>query len=396
MPPPRPSQMYYPNPIPDGITVPRIEELVSAIDSDSLEQILLQLAQQDTSGLVQSTLVNHYVQQAFEEQSEIIDFDHLSKRAWHAINSQYAGMSGSKQYDRSWDVTRDVVECIESIRGQVKEFSSFDTKVNALETLRKIAKTILLSGDVIGHEVRQHFQCESAFSEAVAEILDSMSEDECVAAGQNVSEVGKGTLLEKLEWVCAEAEDHCLEDLDVSEACARLRYDDPDEVTDEEYEKEDEGGGDDQDEEEDEDENQEDYEREMKDPPEETMDEATHQTRTRNRLTPLNSQLALMKSNIYYYGYAKEMALDALVNIGNLILMAEGSVVAKEIRAQLSHVQIIPELILSIVRSISESDRKAIGKEGRLTEDLTRLIAVAKGRAVTVYDCLGQAIEMLS
>ncbi|PIA97619.1 hypothetical protein CB0940_06612 [Cercospora beticola] len=280
MPPPRPSQMYYPNPIPDGITVPRIEEL-------------------DTSGLVQSTLVNHYVQQAFEEQSEIIDFDHLSKRAWHAINSQYAGMSGSKQYDRSWDVTRDVVECIESIRGQVKEFSSFDTKVNALETLRKIAKTILLSGDVIGHEVRQHFQCESAFSEAVAEILDSMSEDECVAAGQNVSEVGKGTLLEKLEWVCAEAEDHCLEDLDVSEACARLRYDDPDEVTDEEYEKEDEGGGDDQDEEEDEDENQEDYEREMKDPPEETMDEATHQTRTRNRLTPLNSQLALIKSNIY-------------------------------------------------------------------------------------------------
>lgn len=131
----------------------------------------------------------------------MINFDGHSKSAGHAINTQYSRLSGSKQYDKSWEVTEEVVQCIQRIAEQVKPVSSYGTKLSALETLRKIARTILLSGDTLGHEVRKQFQSKYALSEATTTILDSMTGYERESAGYNVSELGKGTLLEKMEWV---------------------------------------------------------------------------------------------------------------------------------------------------------------------------------------------------
>ncbi|GIZ45922.1 hypothetical protein CKM354_000906800 [Cercospora kikuchii] len=262
MPLPRPTR-YHPDPIPYGIMIPDNEEMVNAISPDLLKRMFLQLTQEDASGLMYSALVNHHVRQHVTERTRVINFDSYSRTAWHAINTKYDRLSGSKQYERANDVLNDVERCIESISQQATAFSSFGTKVNALETLRRIGKTIISASEIIGREVHRNYEWDMGLKNAITTILRTMSREECFKAGQNVSEVGKGKLWEKMEWVRAEAvNNHCLAGLDVWEACERLRGEDPDEITDSEFEKEDESEGDDQDEEEDEDEIQEDYERE--------------------------------------------------------------------------------------------------------------------------------------
>lgn len=89
--------------------------------------------------------------------------------------------------------------CIDSIGTQVKPESSLGTKINAIETIRKIAKTILLAGDTLGHEVRKQFSYDTSISGNLVAILEEMTPEEGAAAGKNVSAVGKGTLLEKME-----------------------------------------------------------------------------------------------------------------------------------------------------------------------------------------------------
>ncbi|KAK3314595.1 hypothetical protein B0H66DRAFT_563204 [Apodospora peruviana] len=79
--------------------------------------------------------------------ARVINFDHLSKSVWHTLNtSWYTQLSSSKQYEASLDAYNDVTKCIESIRKKTPPTTSaYGTKLSALETLRKIAKTVLLS-----------------------------------------------------------------------------------------------------------------------------------------------------------------------------------------------------------------------------------------------------------
>lgn len=131
-----------------------------------------------------------------------------------------------------------MVDCIKAIGQQVKAVSSFETKVNALETLRKIAKTILLSNDILGHEVGKQFQSESVLVETSEAILEMMSPGDRVLAGNNVSEPGKGTLLDKMKWVRATADSHVIEGLKVSNMCNELEGEDKDDDSDEEDDEE--------------------------------------------------------------------------------------------------------------------------------------------------------------
>ena len=114
------------------------------------------------------------------EQQKTLDFDYLSKSAWKSINVDYCDMSGSKQYDVSGKAFREVKKCIQTIALQCPPHANFGTKRSALETLRKIGKSICLSGDgdVVGHEVRKNFQYDTHLEDAMYEIVRSMAVSE--------------------------------------------------------------------------------------------------------------------------------------------------------------------------------------------------------------------------
>ncbi|MCJ1391275.1 hypothetical protein MMC18_004138 [Xylographa bjoerkii] len=114
---------------------------------------------------------------AHAESARVIDFDHYSKTAWRAINLQYKSMKGSYQYNASCGVQDDVVGCIEDIRKQCPAGVSYGTKKSALETLRKIGKTVCLSGgDVIGHEVQKGFHMETCLEDTMGTLGGRMEE----------------------------------------------------------------------------------------------------------------------------------------------------------------------------------------------------------------------------
>ena len=88
----------------------------------------------------------------------MIDFDHHSKEVWYVLNKKYRKASGSTQYDLAGDAYGEITSGIDDIANQYKSHASFGTKCNAIETLRKICKSIALSDNsVTGHEVRKMF-----------------------------------------------------------------------------------------------------------------------------------------------------------------------------------------------------------------------------------------------
>jgi hypothetical protein len=118
-------------------------------------------------------------------------------------------MSGSKQYDISFQVFDDVCDSIQSIVGQAStHHASFGTKRSALETLRKIGKTICMSSnDTLGHEVQKQFSHESSFVDAVKSILDVMSDEEC----DKMCDLndGRSSFLVKMEELRKLSDDYC-------------------------------------------------------------------------------------------------------------------------------------------------------------------------------------------
>ena len=91
----------------------------------------------------------------------------------------YSRLSGSKQYDASFDASASVVGCINQIVKRSPKEASLGTKKSALETLRKIGKSICLSGtSTLGHEVRKTFQYDTCLTDAMYNILKTMSVEE--------------------------------------------------------------------------------------------------------------------------------------------------------------------------------------------------------------------------
>ncbi|KAK1759963.1 hypothetical protein QBC47DRAFT_117659 [Echria macrotheca] len=144
------------------------------------------------------------------------NFDRYSKDAWYLLNkSRYTRLSSSKQHDASGDVFDQIVDCITAIREAITPASSYGTKVNAIETLRKIAKTILVSDDILGYEVRKQFQWDSCVPDSMLAIANSMTRSQRLDAVYNNQQDGKGKLLDRLDWVQDEAEALCIEGLEV-------------------------------------------------------------------------------------------------------------------------------------------------------------------------------------
>ncbi|KAI1312933.1 hypothetical protein F5Y03DRAFT_339760 [Xylaria venustula] len=203
---PSPPSTLPPPPVqPSG---PSFAYMVSQLDNNTVRNILTELAAVAPSA--QAAVTSSYQHQKKIARERIINFSSHSVHVWHVLNtSEYTKGRGSKQFEASFDTCSDVVGYFETIGKQTKNESSYGTKLSALETLRKIAKTILLTGDVLGHEVRKEFQHESCLVDIMVRIVRSMTPDEQRRAGASTD--AKDSLESKVRWVCDEAESYCLE-----------------------------------------------------------------------------------------------------------------------------------------------------------------------------------------
>ncbi|KXT18321.1 hypothetical protein AC579_952 [Pseudocercospora musae] len=192
-------------PAPPGTIIPSVEQMLDALSPSQIRSVLATTISADPTYCALSCLTDCWTQNLLTEQARVIDFDYYSKDVWRTLNIKYRKLSGSKQYDMSFDAFESVTDSIDSIRNQVSPSSSYGTNLSALETLRKIGKSILLSDDCLGSEVRKQFGHDSSYVEAMMHIVECMSPEERVAAGRNVSEPGKGELYDKIDWVAKEA-----------------------------------------------------------------------------------------------------------------------------------------------------------------------------------------------
>ncbi len=139
------------------------------------------------------------------------DLSRFSAAAWHAINTDYCDSRGSKEYENAHLAIDDVESCIESIRdAAIEPGTPFETKRSAIETLRKIGKTICLSTDVIGSEVRKHFQGETGLEDALLAIIRPMELEEVKSIALTRDE--KGQFLEKMKALTSSAKNFCILD----------------------------------------------------------------------------------------------------------------------------------------------------------------------------------------
>lgn len=152
-----------------------------------------------------NTMVTAAINSMMEERkNHIIDFENYSKSIWSEINVRHSSKKGSKQYELSFDVASEVSSTISHIANQCAEFPNLQTRLNGLETLHNIGRTICLSSnDTLGHEVQKQFQSDPSLENAMHDIVSGMSAEEREV-------VLNGPLWQKLEELEQIANDYCV------------------------------------------------------------------------------------------------------------------------------------------------------------------------------------------
>ncbi|KAK3647031.1 hypothetical protein LTR56_008197 [Elasticomyces elasticus] len=142
------------------------------------------------------------------ERAKVVDLSHYSGEAWYALNIKYRSSKGSVEYDCAGDAFGDILGYIAQILKQAHPDTSYGTKKSALETLRKIGKSIVFASSTLGSEVRKQMGYDDSLSEAMKQILESMTIDERVKLSEETDE--KGDFLSKVTELESSARGYCM------------------------------------------------------------------------------------------------------------------------------------------------------------------------------------------
>lgn len=149
-------------------------DLVNSIDANAAASMLANAASHFPK--VFENIEKYIERRDAKEWTKIVDFDYLSKDAWKAFNVTYARMKDSQAYMMTGKVSATIDDCYSIIQQQCPKHASFGTKKNALETLRKIAKSICLSTGIIPREIRNDGGGE--LMEVMATIVSSLTDEQ--------------------------------------------------------------------------------------------------------------------------------------------------------------------------------------------------------------------------
>ena len=139
----------------NAVDLSKLPELVNSIDPRSIASLLITAA--ETYPDIVSLVQREVGRIAAAERAKVLNFEYLSKSAWKTLNVTYDHLKSSHAYEMAGEVAESIGECFETIRTPCLKTASFKTKESALETLRKIGKSICLSNGVVGHEIRKDY-----------------------------------------------------------------------------------------------------------------------------------------------------------------------------------------------------------------------------------------------
>ena len=160
----------------DAVDPSKVPELVGSLDPKTISQLLIAAAKiyPNVAFLVQQEVDRI----AAAERAKVLDFDYLSKSVWKTLNVTYERLRDSHAFEMSGHAQNEIEDCIESIRRRCPKTASFKTKENALETLRKIGKSICLSIGVVGREIRKSCGRHTTWISTILGIAESLTDEE--------------------------------------------------------------------------------------------------------------------------------------------------------------------------------------------------------------------------
>lgn len=159
-----------------AVDLSKIPELVDSIDPKAIAKLLITAAKShpEIASLVQLEVDRT----AAAERATVMDFDYLSKSAWKTLNVTYDRLSGSQAFEFSGEAAQKIEECFETIRIRCPKTANFRTKKSALETLRKIGKSICLSIGVVGREIRKDYEHGGELIPVMLDIAQNLTDQE--------------------------------------------------------------------------------------------------------------------------------------------------------------------------------------------------------------------------
>jgi hypothetical protein len=158
-------------------TTPPIRTMLGAFTAEEQKNLLFAIASSHPA--VVRMLHQRYVEKLATDAAKVINFDQYSKSAWYILNVKYSRISGSKQCEVAGDAFREIQDTLRTIEDLAPAHASFGTKKSALETLRKIGKSICLGRtDVLGSEMIKSFQSDGAFVSIMLKIACSLSDED--------------------------------------------------------------------------------------------------------------------------------------------------------------------------------------------------------------------------
>ncbi len=172
----RPAKRARPNTTSDEVDPSRIPELVGSIDPKTIANLLITAAKAypDIATLVQGEADRI----AAAERTKVLDFDYLSKSVWKTLNVTYERLKDSHAFEMAGDAAASIEGCILTMQTSCPKTASFKTKESALETLRKIGKSICLSNGIIGREIRKYYQWGGRLVPTMSTIVKSLTNEE--------------------------------------------------------------------------------------------------------------------------------------------------------------------------------------------------------------------------
>lgn len=184
----------------------RLEELNARLESlphVSLLALAKEVCLNQPFGPLALAIDGEHARITHRERTRAVNFDHYSKSAWYEMNQKYAKLSGSRQYDAAGDAQSAVADMLNTILEKTKEHSSYPTKKSAVETMRKIFKSLLLANDVVGHEIRKDcWDWDNKF----LRVLGKFTEEDL----QRLATEDDGAWVEKLREVVGLANGYCI------------------------------------------------------------------------------------------------------------------------------------------------------------------------------------------
>jgi hypothetical protein len=152
--------------------------LDAALESYSAAELrqLLRLAVQKHPSLA-SDLTLESAQQSSHKASKSTNFVHYSNSVWHTLNAKQHS-DPNKEHHQANKAVQKIANDIHTITSQVQLQSSLSTKKNALETLRKIGRSICLATGTVGETVKEVLGADTIFVDAVVRVAECFTEDD--------------------------------------------------------------------------------------------------------------------------------------------------------------------------------------------------------------------------